>query len=383
MTTASTRNVRLGFVYQLFKAVQSDNLNYIYRGYFDHVITESILSLAETNIVDKEEKSSVKKRVYHIMVESLQNITRHQSVSKAKKIENAGVFFIQKKDYRYFVTTGNLIKNNLINDLRSKLDMVNSLSHEELKKYYKEKLIHGELSEKGGAGLGLIDMARKSGNKLLYDFKQIDGIFSYFYLHTEIPSTAFVKDIKTKTIQSYSLKHITALHGMLNHHDVLVVFNSYFNQESLMHLLSIVESHVSDKKSTKKKIFSIIVEMFQNIVHHGLNPKENEAGNPGMFFISESEDLYMLNTGNYIVNENTASLKTKLEHLNSLDNEALDDHYNRTLLDFDVDTKTEAGLGFIDMRIKSKNRLNFNFRKVTHEYSFFTLQISLNRSAME
>ena len=45
------------------------------------------------------------------------------------------------------------------------------MSPEELKVHYLEKLKTTELSDKGGAGLGMIDMARKSGNKLGYKDK--------------------------------------------------------------------------------------------------------------------------------------------------------------------------------------------------------------------
>ena len=39
-----------------------------------------------------------------------------------------------------------------------------------------------EFSDKGGAGLGLIEMAKKTGNKLDYDFVSLDNDYSYFIL---------------------------------------------------------------------------------------------------------------------------------------------------------------------------------------------------------
>ena len=100
------------------------------------------------------------------MVEGLQNITRHQEV-KAEVDENSGIFFIQQRDGKYYITTGNVIENDKVEELRGKLEVVNSLDKVELKKYYKDVLTKGKLSVKGGAGLGLIEMSRKSGNKLL------------------------------------------------------------------------------------------------------------------------------------------------------------------------------------------------------------------------
>ena len=42
------------------------------------------------------------------------------------------------------------------------------------------------LTHKGGAGLGFVDMARKSGQKLHFDFEPIDEHFSFFSLKTII-----------------------------------------------------------------------------------------------------------------------------------------------------------------------------------------------------
>jgi hypothetical protein len=44
----------------------------------------------------------------------------------------------------------------------------------------------GRMSEKGGAGLGFIDIARKSGNKLDYEFKDINGKSTFFIINTKV-----------------------------------------------------------------------------------------------------------------------------------------------------------------------------------------------------
>ena len=71
-------------------------------------------------------------------------------------------------------------------DVTSKIDYINSLNRDELKAYYKEILNNGELSEKGGGGLGLIDIAKKSRNKLQYSFREIDEDYSFFTLTVKI-----------------------------------------------------------------------------------------------------------------------------------------------------------------------------------------------------
>lgn len=370
---------KLGFIYKLFKAMQKNNLNYIYRGIFTANITDNILALAETNLVHKEDPRALRRKVYNVMVEGLQNITKHQADIEVELENNYGVFVLKKEHFKYFITTGNLIENEDIENLSKQIDQVNSLDKVELKAYHREILLHGKISNKGGAGLGLIDMARKSGNKLLYAFEKVDEKFSYFYLHTEIPSKGAAKSLINPN-NPKTLNYISALHKMLDEENVLIIFNSYFNQESLMNLLSIIEKQMLENVQQKKRIYNTMVEMFQNIIQHGDGYKETEEGKAGLFYISENDDEYLLNTGNYILNSKIERLTDKLNYVNNMDYKELDEFYDNRLLDFDIDTSKEAGLGIIDIRLKTDSKLGFSFLNIDDKYSFYTLRAKISKT---
>jgi hypothetical protein len=379
MLTDPLNKEKLGFIFKLFKAMQRDNLNYIYRGIFTDNITDNILALAETNLVKKEDPRALKRKVYNVMVEGLQNITKHQADIDESVINNYGVFVLKKENLKYFITTGNLIENENIPALTAQIEQVNKLNEEELKAYHRQVLIEGKISSKGGAGLGLIDMARKSGNKLLFAFENVDDKYSYFYLHTEIP-TAGSSYGNLSTSNQSTIKYISALHKMLNEENVLIIFNSYFNQDSLMNLLSIIEKQMVENLNMKKRIYHTMVEMFQNIIQHGDDYKQTPEGKAGLFYISENDDEYLLNTGNYINNKKIPILTQKLEHVNSLNSEELDEFYNNRLLDFEIDTAKEAGLGIIDIRLKTDSILEYNFLKIDNDHSFYTLRAKISKS---
>jgi hypothetical protein len=80
---------------------------------------------------------------------------------------------------------------------------------EDLKNYQHEVLSASGFSEKGGAGLGLIEMVRKSGNKLSYGFENINEKNSYFYFQTKI--TDISANIATNEI-SYNHQIIKTIH---------------------------------------------------------------------------------------------------------------------------------------------------------------------------
>jgi hypothetical protein len=46
--------------------------------------------------------------------------------------------------------------------------------------------VGNKISEKGGAGLGLIDIAKKTGSKLSYQFKELNDEVSFFILTSTI-----------------------------------------------------------------------------------------------------------------------------------------------------------------------------------------------------
>jgi len=362
------------------KTTKKGDINYVYRGEFSQSISHHILSLAEKNIDKFGMPSKLKKRVFHIMVESIQNITRHQDAPEDKP-EATAIFGIQKKGPWYYVTTGNVLEQNKVADLRGKLEKVNSLDQEELTAFYREILSDGKISTKGGAGLGLIEMARKSGNKLHYDFRNITEELAFFYLHSYI-STA-KKDDGNEVVEEpdseyeSSFNYILDVHQFINQENILLIYSSVLDQDSLLSLIQILDSQMKDKLAFKKKIISNMVELLQNIIHHGVITRNGTKESQGVFYISRFVNQIHLNSINYIENKDIPELEEKLSHINSLNLEELEELYNQKLFDFT--TNTEGGLGFIEMRIKSKHKLVYEFIDDNEEYSHFLLKIIMEK----
>jgi len=373
---ATTEFENLKFSLSLFDAMQKDNLSYIYRGFFNQQITDSILSLTEVNLQTEEQSSKMKKRVYAIMVEGLQNITRHQHDTASKSIQSThGLFIIKRSEDKYYITTGNATEKSSIPVITGLIEKINSLNKDELKVYYKQVLNEGELSSKGGAGLGLIDMARKSGNKLSYRFIDINDTDTYFYLHTIPTLTDLSKDFNK--VAKESLDNIVDIHNTLNKEDIRLIYNGVMNQESLKGLLQTIEGHLSDSADQKNKMFYIVMEMLQNIVKHASNPNDEEGGNPGIFFISENNGKHLLTAGNYMKNNHVKELNNKIEYVNNLSEKEMEDYYNHSLFDFEIDDSKKAGLGIIDLRLKSGNKIGHFLKEIDNKYTFFSLQIQI------
>lgn len=176
------------YIYDLHKTMLNQNLILVYEGEFTQEITKSVLAMAERNMDSFGEEAAVKRKVFNIMVECLQNVSKHAfSYETDTYGKNSAIFMIGKHQDEYVITSGNAILNEEVEGLFSKLENINKLDKEGLKELYKSIIKRpGGLTEKGGAGLGLIDMARKSGNKLGFSFEPINEKITFFSLSTKV-----------------------------------------------------------------------------------------------------------------------------------------------------------------------------------------------------
>ena len=159
-------------VYDFYRKMEDEKIILSFKGEFTEGLLTSILSVLETRMQFLNLDKKKKKRVFNVLVECFQNLYHHidgQDESQLPaNIQKSALIMVKYKDGQFIVRTGNHINNEGISDLKEKLAMVNELEPDELRELYREKLKKGERSSKGTAGLGLIDIARKSKNKLQY-----------------------------------------------------------------------------------------------------------------------------------------------------------------------------------------------------------------------
>ena len=176
-------------VFDFYDKMERNNIMLSFKGNITSDLLTSILQIIESKLDTMNEAPKVKRKVYNVLVECLQNLYHHMDeIPSVGNDENnrAAIFMIGKQDDTYHIITGNYMYSKNVDVLKGKIDHVNSLEKDELKAYYKEMLNNGQMSEKGGGGLGIIDIAKKSGQKLGYDFMEIDNEFSFFTLKITI-----------------------------------------------------------------------------------------------------------------------------------------------------------------------------------------------------
>lgn len=154
-----------------------------YKGFISIEIIDDILHHLKDYLYNKIHDKLLRKRTYSLAVECLDNILKHSDLNEEdhdliKKFPPR--FIVEKIVDSILIHTGNIILNENVELVINKIEKLNQLEQEGINILYKESLSNAEISEKGGAGLGLIVMAKTTGQKIKYDFEKINNKFSYF-----------------------------------------------------------------------------------------------------------------------------------------------------------------------------------------------------------
>jgi len=155
-----------------------------FKGPISFATMEMILNKLRSSKAFSEMKKPARKRLYGTVVESIDNIYKYAAGNSEEKQsrKKLPMLSVKKKGREFIVTVGNMVTNDIVEDLKFKLDRVNQLDNEALKSLY-EDVINQEAGERDkGAGLGLITMALRTEKDITYKFAIVDQIHSFFQM---------------------------------------------------------------------------------------------------------------------------------------------------------------------------------------------------------
>lgn len=171
----------LNYIYDRYSTLKIKDITLLFEGQITHQVMKALTSLVEEQLDDVVE-DKVLRRIYHVMVESLQNINRHAEAyhHRGSPYPGMGLVLVAKNKERFQVTTGNIVEKAHAEEIALFLGKLNSMDKDALDDLYKKQLRDGVMSPKGGAGLGFIDIRRKTRNHLDYSFVKIDEETTFF-----------------------------------------------------------------------------------------------------------------------------------------------------------------------------------------------------------
>lgn len=355
--------------------MMDEHLMFVYRGVVTNENSIPLLMLLEKEMEHSEFGFVGRKRLFMFVLESLQNVSRHNRNSAHADMS---MVIYSKNPSGYTVTTGNVLPNEAIPDLRKRLEEVNSLNTGDIRNVYRQMLSSAEFSSKGGAGLGLIEMAKKTGNKLDYDFVPLDGDNSYFVLSKTVDSAGI--NVHHQNEHVFQSESVMGLEKIMAENKLYLIFSGHISPDVGKEVISFTEARLSEDEvavNLRKRVFGILVEVLENATRYSPGSDAEEKFGMTLAMLSLDGKAYLLTTGNLILNSKVKHLKDKIDSINKYDKEELKEAFRKSLSDETLNSGSTGNMGLLDMARKSGSKLNYQFEKINDDYSYYTLKVKV------
>jgi hypothetical protein len=344
-----------------FQTFARDDMDLVYSGNFSDELTALIVELNNKQAKGKSKPKSWERKTGFLIAECFQNIVRYKDSDLPDSY-----FHLQIYRNTFNVVSGNVIEKHKVPVLRDSLNKIAELSEEELKDIYRKTLQDGKFSEKGGAGLGLIEMARKSSNRLQFRFLERDEETDYFYFQLQlIPSEE--ENTENGLEPEALLESNIRLREEMRRHHLLILYKGIISNEFNVPILHMVKDFI--KIPEYKTAFFVMTELLQNISKHGAPFNEPHTG---MIGLGEKDGKFTIGGVNFIYHHEAPILQNILKLYRNASKDFLDTEYKRILKFGDSRNKTGASLGVIDMTRRS-SKMEYAVEKENEQLTKFTI----------
>ncbi len=156
---------------QLKKTLEEANILICFNGPFSQSIIEELGNAVRRYLSNDQMESAVLMDVFSVYIEQTQNIRnyarRREALGDKNPAYEMATVLIGRDGDRHIVASGNTVHADDAAALAATIDELNGLDRQELRARFKEQSRKPASNEVGrGAGLGLIDIARKTSGPI-------------------------------------------------------------------------------------------------------------------------------------------------------------------------------------------------------------------------
>jgi hypothetical protein len=177
-------------LFELKEQLRESGILISFAGSFSHSIVEELGTAVKKYLESAERKKPGMMDVFSVYIEAAQNVrnygVRQLASGSGDDDIDASIIVIAKRETHYMIHAGNAVNASDVAALTARLDRLVTLDKPGLKLAYQEQLRKERTAADTGAGLGLIEMARRASEPLRYTFTPIAGGRSYFSLSVVI-----------------------------------------------------------------------------------------------------------------------------------------------------------------------------------------------------
>jgi DnaJ-domain-containing protein 1 len=158
-----------------------------FNGPFHHSIIEEIGIAMRNHLAAANNTQKELLDVFAVYIELAHNVRNYLTVRKISSPDLASsIITIGRNNERYKVSSGNIVLNADVEKLCARVNEVNDMTRDEIKSQYRKQMRREVPPDALGAGLGFLEIAKRSSEKMAYAVKDLDENCKFFTL------TAFI-----------------------------------------------------------------------------------------------------------------------------------------------------------------------------------------------
>jgi hypothetical protein len=174
-----------GELYDIKSDMDRDGVILSYSGPINQDIIEGLSSVVKEKLKLENISMGTSLKIFAVFIEQIQNILYYSQdslITEEGRLKS-GITIIGRRNDHFFVISGNETNQFQKERLEGKLKKLSKMSRDELKEAYKSarRVESDEFSS--GAGLGFLEMARKSSQPIEYEFRDIGEDRFFFSLN--------------------------------------------------------------------------------------------------------------------------------------------------------------------------------------------------------
>lgn len=179
---------------EYYSMLRKNNVNIIYSGPIWSDGVEGIGGTLRKRLELDALPLSASQSVFSVFVEQMNNMLMYSAEKQQFSSEekncldvSTGVFILGASNKKYFLQSGNVMKTENVQSMRERIDYLNTMDKTQLRKYYKQQMKEENKNpESRGAGLGLIEIARRASSPIEYEFTPLEDGRAFFAMYVEI-----------------------------------------------------------------------------------------------------------------------------------------------------------------------------------------------------
>ena len=159
-----------------------------YKGVIEYETVNTLIRQLQDEFSRRNFPITLYKRILVVMIELLENIYKYcdpKCLSQYTEESYPEILILKSEDH-FIIRASNPLSHEQADKLEERLDILKSLNRSGLMEAYKKTITNGTFTEKGGAGLGLLEIAKISALPLKYSFKPLDKLHSIYMIEVAI-----------------------------------------------------------------------------------------------------------------------------------------------------------------------------------------------------